>query len=65
MVPQRDETTKGLLADLREELARRHHSLCCLEENIVDGQDDWGGENDDSDAQAVGFWWGIFGRGQA
>jgi protein N-lysine methyltransferase METTL21C len=65
MVPQRDETTKGLLGTLRNELAQRTTPLLCLEESVVDGQDDWGHEHDDEDTQNVGFWWGIFGRDQA
>ncbi|KAK4154747.1 putative methyltransferase-domain-containing protein [Chaetomidium leptoderma] len=64
MVPQRDEITKGLLCTLREELAQRPHPLLCLEESIVDGQDDWGDEHDHDEMGNVGFWWGIFGRGQ-
>lgn len=62
MVPQRDEITKGLLETLRGELARRPSSLFCLEESIVDGQDDWGDDHDDDETQHVGFWWGVFGR---
>ncbi len=63
MVPQRDEITKGLLATLRDELAHQHSPLQCLEENMVDGQDDWGEDDDDDDGKdRVGFWWGIFGR---
>ncbi|KAL2199127.1 putative methyltransferase-domain-containing protein [Corynascus similis CBS 632.67] len=63
MVPQRDETTKALLSGLRDELGRRTSPLLCLEENVVDGQDDWGDEHGDNDGVSpVGFWWGIFGR---
>jgi hypothetical protein len=63
MVPQRDEITKGLLASLREELmSRPNRPLLCLEERIVDGQDDWGDEHDDDETQDVSFWWGLFGR---
>ena len=65
MVPQRDETTKDLLVTLRDKLAQRAEPLLCLEESVVDGQDDWGHEHDDEDTQNVGFWWGIFGRDQA
>jgi hypothetical protein len=67
MVPQRDETTKGLLGTLRNELAQRTTPLLCLEESVVGGQDDWGHDHDhdDEDTQNVGFWWGIFGRDQA
>lgn len=64
MVPQRDEITKGLLDALMGVLAQRRDPLVCLEENIVDGQDDWGDDNDGDETRHVGFWWGIFGRGQ-
>ena len=60
MVPQRDDVTKRLLATLREELAS--YSLCCLNENIVAGQDDWGDDNEEDETKHVGFWWGIFAR---
>lgn len=62
MVPQRDEITKGLLGTLREELTQRPDPLLCLEESIVDGQDDWGEDHDDDGTPQVGFWWGVFGR---
>jgi hypothetical protein len=62
MVPQRDETTKGLLANLRGELSRQPNPLSCMKEDIVDGQDDWGNEHDDDETPSVGFWWGVFGR---
>ncbi|KAJ4297037.1 Protein-lysine N-methyltransferase rrg1 [Collariella sp. IMI 366227] len=62
MVPQRDETTKGLLQVLRQELAQRASPLLCVEESIVDGQDDWGEDHAGDDTPPVGFWWGIFGR---
>ncbi|KAL2023668.1 hypothetical protein VTK56DRAFT_1825 [Thermocarpiscus australiensis] len=65
MVPLRDQKTKGLLGVLREELARQANPLPCLEESVVAGQDDWGGENDDDETAAVCFWWGIFGRDQS
>ncbi|KAK4242643.1 hypothetical protein C8A03DRAFT_39984 [Achaetomium macrosporum] len=61
MVPQRDDITKGLLRTLREELMRRPSPLLCLEERIVDGQDDWGEEHGDDDTQDVSFWWSLFG----
>ncbi|KAK4129461.1 hypothetical protein N657DRAFT_76172 [Parathielavia appendiculata] len=64
MVPQRDETTKGLLGVLRKELSRRPNPLLCLDEDVVDGQDDWGEDNDD-ETRHVGFWWGIFGRAES
>lgn len=65
MVPLRDEVTKGLLTTLRKELVRRTYPLLCLEENVVDGKDDWGDEDDDDERQHVDFWWGVFGRDQS
>ena len=62
MVPQRDEITKGLLGTLRDELAQRPSPLLCLQESMVNGEDDWGDEHDDDGTQCVGFWWGVFGR---
>jgi hypothetical protein len=65
MVPQRDEITKGLLKCLRKELVSRLSPLVCLEESMVQGQDDWGDEqHGESELQSVGFWWGVFGRVQ-
>jgi hypothetical protein len=64
MVPQRDETTKGLTKVLRDELARRSNPLLCLEESVVAGQDDWGDDDKEDETGHVGFWWGIFGRDQ-
>ncbi|AEO70250.1 uncharacterized protein THITE_2121426 [Thermothielavioides terrestris NRRL 8126] len=64
MVPQRDSTTERLLGTLKDELARRRSPLICLEENVVEGQDDWGDEHGDGESEAVGFWWGIFRRSQ-
>ncbi|KAM7207726.1 putative methyltransferase domain containing protein [Naviculisporaceae sp. PSN 640] len=65
MVPQRDETTKGLLATLRAEMQQQRSPLICEEENIVAGEDDWGDNGDDDDSKQVGFWWGIFRRDTA
>ncbi|KAK4105731.1 hypothetical protein N658DRAFT_417009 [Parathielavia hyrcaniae] len=64
MVPQRDKTTKDLLGLLRKELSRGPNPLLCLEEDVVDGQDDWGEDNDDETRQ-VGFWWAVFGRAES
>jgi hypothetical protein len=64
MVPQRDEITKGFLGTLRNELSQRPSPLHCLEEDIVNGQDDWGEDHDDDETRHVGFWWGIFGRAE-
>ncbi|KAM7206776.1 putative methyltransferase domain containing protein [Rhypophila sp. PSN 637] len=65
MVPQRDETTKGLLATLRTEMLQQSSPLVCEEESIVAGEDDWGDDGDDDDSKQVGFWWGIFKRDAA
>ncbi|KAM7224353.1 putative methyltransferase domain containing protein [Rhypophila decipiens] len=65
MVPQRDETTKGLLATLRTEMLQQSSPLVCEEESIVAGEDDWGDDGDDDDSKRVGFWWGIFRRDAA
>ena len=62
MVPQRDETTKGLLVKLKGELSRQSNPFVCIQEDIVSGQDDWE-ERDDDESRRVGFWWGIYGRG--
>lgn len=62
MVPQRDETTKGLLTTLRAELLLQRSPLVCEDESIVAGEDDWGDASDDDDSKQVGFWWGIFRR---
>lgn len=65
MVPQRDETTKGLLAALRIQMAQQKTPLVCVEENIVAGEDDWGEDDDEDESTRVGFWWGIFRRKMA
>ncbi|KAK3329448.1 putative methyltransferase-domain-containing protein [Apodospora peruviana] len=62
MVPQRDETTKKLLAALRTELTQQSSPLVCVEESIVAGEDDWDDNADHDDSEPVGFWWGIFKR---
>lgn len=61
MVPQRDATTVKLLSTFREALASKDTPLDCLEEIVVAGQDDWGGD-DDEEAAHVKCWLGIFGR---
>lgn len=61
MVPQRDNTTIKLLANFRSEMTSKINSLVCLEETVVAGQDDWGGDGDE-DAANVKCWLGIFGR---
>lgn len=61
MVPQRDATTVKLLANFRNEMAAKPNALVCLEETVVSGQDDWGGDEDE-EAANVKCWLGIFGR---
>lgn len=61
MVPQRDATTVKLLASFRNEMASKKEPFVCLEETVVAGQDDWGGDEDE-EASNVKCWLGIFGR---
>ncbi|EAA35775.2 hypothetical protein NCU02608 [Neurospora crassa OR74A] len=61
MVPQRDETTKGLTKSLRCKLEQASSPLTLVEDAIASGEDDWGeGETDETDR--VGFWWGVYRR---
>lgn len=62
MVPQRDETTKGLTRTLRNRLAQASSPLTLVEDAMASGEDDWGegGEVDETDR--VGFWWAIYQR---
>lgn len=61
MVPQRDETTKGLTQSLRRNLEQASSPLTLVEDAIASGEDDWGeGETDETDR--VGFWWGVYRR---
>ncbi|KXJ91241.1 putative methyltransferase-domain-containing protein [Microdochium bolleyi] len=59
MSPLRDSLTTVLLNRLRSTLAESHLRLSCLEEHVVDAQDDW---DEDRDAQPVRCWWAVFGR---
>lgn len=61
MVPQRDATTVKLLAKFRDEMASKGDPFVCLDETVVAGQDDWGGDEDE-EAGNVKCWLGIFGR---
>lgn len=61
MVPQRDATTVKLLAAFRDEMASKENPFVCLEETVVAGQDDWGGDEDEEGGN-VQCWLGIFGR---
>lgn len=60
MVPQRDETTRGLHAAFRAAMAGREAAMVCVEESLVAGEDGWGDAGDD--AGSDGFWWGVFSR---
>jgi len=59
MVPLRDKTTLGLLATFRFLMSQGPHSLVCVEEGQLSGQDDW---DDGEDSSQVQCWWGIFSR---
>ncbi|KAF3764555.1 hypothetical protein M406DRAFT_291666 [Cryphonectria parasitica EP155] len=61
MVPQRDAVTIKLLSSFRTEMASKSTPLVCLEESVVAGQDDWGGDEDE-EASHVKCWLGVFGR---
>lgn len=61
MVPQRDAVTMKLVSRLREEMGSKNTPLECIEETVVAGQDDWGGDGDE-EASQVKCWLGIFGR---
>ncbi|KAK3947320.1 putative methyltransferase-domain-containing protein [Pseudoneurospora amorphoporcata] len=61
MVPQRDETTKGLTKSLRFKLEQARSPLTLIEDAMAAGEDDWG-EGETDEAERVGFWWGIYRR---
>ncbi|KXH54586.1 hypothetical protein CNYM01_04085 [Colletotrichum nymphaeae SA-01] len=61
MVPLRDETTKKLLKAFRDAMGSQENPLLCIEEGTLDGQDDWGEDEEGTD---VTCWWGIFARKQ-
>ncbi|EGO53051.1 hypothetical protein NEUTE1DRAFT_142879 [Neurospora tetrasperma FGSC 2508] len=61
MVPQRDETTKGLTKSLRCKLEQASSPLTLVEDAIASGEDDWG-EGDTDETDRVGFWWGVYRR---
>ncbi|CAN8101390.1 unnamed protein product [Discula destructiva] len=61
MIPQRDTTTRKLTTTFRDKMLSRTNSLVCLEETVVSGQDDWGGDEDE-EASHVECWLGTFGR---
>lgn len=60
MVPQRDETTRGLHTAFQAAMAGREAAMVCVEESLVAGEDGWGDAGDD--AGSDGFWWGVFSR---
>jgi hypothetical protein len=59
MVPQRDDTTRRLLASLRQALL--DSPLHCEAEDELAGQDDWGAR-DDGTGGNVRCWLGVFSR---
>lgn len=61
MSPLRDSLTTVLLNKLRSILAESSLGLTCLEEHVIDAQDDW---NEGRDAQDVKCWWAIFGHAE-
>lgn len=60
MIPQRDEFTKKLIARFRSTMNSGALSLAVLEEHYLAGQDDWGGDDDES--LTVECWWAVFGK---
>lgn len=61
MVPQRDAATVKLISTFKDNMASKKNPLVCLQETVVAGQDDWGGD-EDQDAAHVKCWLGVFGR---
>lgn len=61
MVPQRDTATIKLISTFKENMASKKTPLVCLQETVVAGQDDWGGDEDE-DAAHVKCWLGVFAR---
>ncbi|KAI2638500.1 putative methyltransferase-domain-containing protein [Xylaria nigripes] len=60
MSPTRDSTTRRLIAEFCSKMNNGTIPLVTLEEHTLVGQDDWG--TDDDESQAVECWWAIFGR---
>ncbi|KAI1492798.1 putative methyltransferase-domain-containing protein [Biscogniauxia mediterranea] len=59
MIPQRDPTTKRLMAKFLSNMAQAVSPLILLEEHMLAGQDDW---DEDEETPEVQCWWGVFGR---
>ncbi|KAI1501169.1 putative methyltransferase-domain-containing protein [Biscogniauxia marginata] len=59
MIPQRDPTTKRLMAEFLSNMAQTASPLALLEEHILAGQDDW---DEDEETPEVQCWWGVFKR---
>ncbi|OTB05052.1 hypothetical protein M426DRAFT_320112 [Hypoxylon sp. CI-4A] len=57
MVPQRDNTTKKLLASFMSNMEAS--GLTVLEQHTLVGQDDW---DDDEENSEIECWWAVFGR---
>ena len=60
MVPQRDDTTRRLLASFKAAMLDLETPLFCVEEDEMSGEDDWAG---DEDGSCVRCWLGVFSRG--
>ncbi|GFP56657.1 protein-lysine N-methyltransferase EFM2 [Trichoderma asperellum] len=60
MVPMRDETTRGLLESFKQAMLDLETPLFLEEEKKLDGEDDWG---EDEDEGQVECWLGVFSRG--
>ena len=59
MVPKRDDATVSLLESFKAAMLSQRHSLQCLEESELAGQDDW---VEDSTGGHMRCWLGIFSR---
>lgn len=61
MVPQRDATTIRLLSAFKQAMLDLSTPLVCIEEDYdLDGQDDWGENNEGGQVKC---WLGVFSRG--
>ena len=57
MVPQRDSATVRLLVTFKQAMLDFPNPLRCVEEEELDGQDDW---VEDEDGGHVKCWFGVF-----
>lgn len=60
MVPQRDDTTRRLLASFKAAMLDLETPLFCDEEEEMSGEDDWVGSDR---GENVRCWLGVFSRG--